>query len=63
MDKSLFHLINEQWTHPALDLFMATIGNVDIWMPLIVAARALCVDLRRIQGARFHFLYRASPFS
>jgi undecaprenyl-diphosphatase len=36
MDKSLFHLINEQWTHPALDLFMATIGNVDIWMPLIV---------------------------
>lgn len=36
MDKSLFHLINEQWTHPALDLFMATIGNVDIWMPFIV---------------------------
>ena len=35
MDKSLFHLINEQWTHPALDLFMATIGNVDLWMPLI----------------------------
>jgi undecaprenyl-diphosphatase len=36
MDQSLFHLINEQWTHPALDLFMATIGNVDLWMPLIV---------------------------
>src|SRR5260221_10093240 len=36
MDQTLFHLINEQWTHPALDLFMATIGNVDVWMPFIV---------------------------
>ncbi len=36
MDHSLFHLINEQWTHPALDLFMAAISNVDIWKPLIV---------------------------
>ena len=36
MDQALFHLINEQWTNPALDLFMAAISNVDIWMPLIV---------------------------
>ncbi len=36
MDQTLFHLINEQWTHPALDLFMAAISNVDIWKPLIV---------------------------
>lgn len=36
MDQSLFHLINEQWTHPALDLFMAAISNVNIWKPFIV---------------------------
>ncbi len=36
MDQALFHLINEQWTSPALDLFMAGISNVDIWIPLIV---------------------------
>ncbi len=38
MDESIFHLINQQWTHPALDLFMAAISNVDIWIPLIVVA-------------------------
>ena len=36
MDQTLFHLINEQWTNPALDLFMAAISNPDIWKPLIV---------------------------
>ncbi len=36
MDQALFHLINQQWTSPALDLFMAAISNPDIWMPLIV---------------------------
>ena len=36
MDQILFHLINEQWTHPALDLFMAAISNVEIWKPLFV---------------------------
>ncbi len=36
MDQTLFHLVNEQWTRPALDLFMAAISNVDIWKPLIV---------------------------
>ena len=36
MDQTLFHLINEQWTNPVLDLFMAAISNVEIWKPLIV---------------------------
>ena len=31
----MFHLINEQWTHPALDLFMAAISDINIWKPLI----------------------------
>jgi undecaprenyl-diphosphatase len=35
VDQTLFHLINEQWTNPVLDLFMAAISNVDIWKPLI----------------------------
>ncbi len=35
MDQTLFHLINERWTHPALDLFMAAISDVNIWKPLI----------------------------
>jgi undecaprenyl-diphosphatase len=36
MDQALFHLINQQWTGPALDLFMAAISNPDVWTPLIV---------------------------
>ena len=35
MDQAIFHLINEQWTSPALDLFMAAISHVGIWTPLI----------------------------
>jgi undecaprenyl-diphosphatase len=42
VDQTLFHLINRQWTHPALDLFMAAISNVDIWKPLI-ALIVLCL--------------------
>ena len=42
MDQSLFHLINERWTHPALDLFMAAISDVEIWKPLLVVI-ALCL--------------------
>ncbi|HEX8897763.1 MAG TPA: phosphatase PAP2 family protein [Chthoniobacterales bacterium] len=36
MDQWLFHLINEQWTHPALDLFMGAISDVEIWKPLLI---------------------------
>lgn len=35
MDQALFHLINQQWTHPVLDLFMAAISNVNIFKPFI----------------------------
>jgi undecaprenyl-diphosphatase len=42
MDQFLFHLINERWTHPALDLFMAAISDVEIWKPLLIVL-ALCV--------------------
>jgi undecaprenyl-diphosphatase len=36
LDESLFHLINERWTNPVLDLFMAALGNVEIWRPLLI---------------------------
>src|SRR5436190_19462598 len=36
MDQTLFHLINERWTSPALDLFMAPVSDADVWKPLLV---------------------------
>jgi undecaprenyl-diphosphatase len=35
MDQALFHLINQPWTNPALDLFMAAMSNIDIWKPFL----------------------------
>lgn len=37
MDQSLFHLINQQWTGPVLDLFMAALSDSAIWKPLFIA--------------------------
>jgi hypothetical protein len=36
MDQALFHLINERWTSPMLDLFMAALSNSEIWKPLLI---------------------------
>jgi undecaprenyl-diphosphatase len=36
MDQALFHLINERWTSPALDLFMAAVSDADVWKPLLI---------------------------
>lgn len=36
MDQGLFHVINEKWTNPVLDLFMAAISDADVWKPLLV---------------------------
>jgi len=36
MDQSLFHLINQRWTSPVLDLFMAALSDGEIWRPLFV---------------------------
>ena len=36
MDQALFHLINEQWTNPVLDLFMAALSDFAIWAPIII---------------------------
>jgi undecaprenyl-diphosphatase len=42
MDQTLFHLINERWTNPFLDLFMAALSDSEIWKPLLILI-ALCV--------------------
>src|SRR6266705_918404 len=36
MDQSLFHLINQRWTSPVLDLFMTALSDAEIWRPLFV---------------------------
>jgi undecaprenyl-diphosphatase len=36
MDQAIFHIINQRWTNPVLDLFMAGISNIDIWKPFLV---------------------------
>jgi undecaprenyl-diphosphatase len=37
MDQYLFHVINQEWTSPALDLFMAGLSDSQIWQPFFVA--------------------------
>src|SRR5262245_63503233 len=37
MEQSLFHAINQQWTGPALDLFMAALSDSQIWIPFLIA--------------------------
>lgn len=36
MDQTIFHLINEQWTNPVLDLFMAALSDIGIWKPFFI---------------------------
>jgi undecaprenyl-diphosphatase len=36
MDQTLFYLINQKWTNPALDLFMAAISDIEIWKPFLI---------------------------
>ena len=53
MDQALFHLINERWTHPILDLFMAAISHVEIWKPLFVLAAAALLIWGGFHGRAF----------
>jgi undecaprenyl-diphosphatase len=36
MDRKLLLLINQQWTSPALDRFMAALSSFDLWVPFLV---------------------------
>ncbi len=53
MDQAVFHLINERWTHPILDLFMAAISHVEIWKPLFLLAVAGFVIWGGFHGRAF----------
>ena len=53
MDQAIFHLINERWTHPALDLFMAAISDVQIWKPVFVLLVLYALIFRGFKGRAF----------
>ena len=55
MDQTLFHLINERWTSPALDLFMAAISDVEIWKPLLIALVVYALVFMGFKGRAFVF--------
>jgi undecaprenyl-diphosphatase len=53
MDQAIFHAINERWTAPALDLFMAAISNAEIWRPLFIAIALYALIFRGFKGRAF----------
>ena len=53
MDQAIFHLINEQWTHPVLDLFMAAISNVEIWKPVLIGIGIFALLFAGFKGRAF----------
>jgi Membrane-associated phospholipid phosphatase len=53
MDQAVFHLINDQWTSPALDLFMAAVSNVDIWKPLLIGIVLYALIFGGFKGRAF----------
>lgn len=55
MDQTLFHLINERWTSPALDLFMAALSDVKIWTPLFVVIGLYALIFCGFKGRAFVF--------
>jgi undecaprenyl-diphosphatase len=55
MDQVIFHLINERWTSPALDLFMAAISNVEIWYPVLFVLVVYALFFMGFKGRAFVF--------
>ncbi len=55
MDQVVFHSINERWTSPALDLFMAAISNVEIWKPVLIALGVYALVFMGFKGRAFVF--------
>jgi undecaprenyl-diphosphatase len=53
MDQAVFHLINERWTSPALDLFMAAVSDVEIWKPLLVVIGLYALIFGGFKGRAF----------
>jgi undecaprenyl-diphosphatase len=53
VDQFIFHLINERWTSPALDLFMAAISDVQIWKPFLIGLALYAVIFMGFRGRTF----------
>jgi undecaprenyl-diphosphatase len=53
MDQAIFHLINERWTSPPLDLFMAAISDSEIWKPLLIIVGLYALIFRGFKGRAF----------
>lgn len=53
MDQRIFHLINERWTSPVLDLFMAVLSDVEIWKPVIVMLALYALVFMGFKGRAF----------
>jgi undecaprenyl-diphosphatase len=50
MDQALFHLINQRWTNPVLDLFMAAVSDAAIWKPLFIAFLLIALLVGRFRA-------------
>jgi undecaprenyl-diphosphatase len=55
MDQAIFQLINEQWTGPALDLFMAVMSDVEIWKPVLIGLAVYALVFGGFKGRAFIF--------
>jgi undecaprenyl-diphosphatase len=55
MDQAIFQLINGRWTSPALDLFMAAISDVQIWLPVLLALAIYALVFMGFKGRAFIF--------
>ncbi|MDQ6859939.1 MAG: phosphatase PAP2 family protein [Verrucomicrobiota bacterium] len=53
MDQAVFHLINERWTNPGLDLFMAAVSDVEIWKPLVIVLALYALIFCGFKGRAF----------
>ena len=50
MDQALFHLINEHWANPALDLLMAALSSVEIWRPFVIGTLVVVLIFGGFRG-------------
>jgi undecaprenyl-diphosphatase len=55
MDERIFHLINERWTHPALDLFMPIVSYAPIWRPIFALVGIALLIFGGFRGRAFVF--------
>jgi len=50
MDHAIFTLINQRWTNPALDLFMAVMSDSEIWKPVLILVVLLAAVFGRFKA-------------